>query len=304
MHLPTLLFFTYLMSSVHCFSPAESSLDILLHAPPFQPNTLALPLSSLLTTLSSLRHKPTCYRQAATSLIHHCKTLPTDLPDHDRLHFAIKLTLCELDLIHQSPPPCLDQGTWKQCVKQLSTKETWWTSFSGNLREVTNVCFLSRQEIEKDQLLELHLNLTSVQEKLLDILNGQFAAASQREQRNSAVEKTWSAFTEKLEGELAALEKNTQVLLGELFTGLLRLEGITRDSVIRVAGELGGLEEDVQEVRKGLRLMEEDISAIEMLASEKVEELGEKSQKRLSIVCPCNLSFLLWALMHVDLKCA
>ena len=107
------------------------------------------PLTDLLTTLSTLQRKPTCYRTAATSLIHHCKDLTTDIPDPDRVHFAIKLTTCELDLIQQTPSICRIETHWRACVQELATKEQWWTTFSGNLHQVTNVCWLGRKEIEK-----------------------------------------------------------------------------------------------------------------------------------------------------------
>jgi Tht1-like nuclear fusion protein len=126
--------------------------DILISSPHIIPlsNTLPPPLTDLLSTLSTLQRKPTCYRTAATSLIHHCKSLYTDIPDPDRIHFAVKLTICDLDLIHQTPSICDIESRWNDCVKTLATKDHWWTTFSGNLREVTNVCWIGRQEVEKD----------------------------------------------------------------------------------------------------------------------------------------------------------
>ena len=133
------------------FGLLGSSIDILNQSPDLIPHAEAKPppLTDLLTTLSILQRKPTCYRTAATSLIHHCKVLSSDIPDPDRVHFAIKLTTCELDLINQTPPVCRIEAHWRDCVRILAGKDTWWTTFSGNLREVTNVCWIGRQEVEK-----------------------------------------------------------------------------------------------------------------------------------------------------------
>lgn len=128
----------------------DISIDI-LPSPQVIPlsNTLPPPLTDLLSTLSILQRKPTCHRTAAMSLIHHCKSLSTDIPDPDRICFAIKLTICELDLIQQTPSICRIESQWKDCVKVLATRDNWWTTFSGNLREVSNVCWIGRQEVEK-----------------------------------------------------------------------------------------------------------------------------------------------------------
>lgn len=119
------------------------------------PNFATPPLGDIITMLSTLRRKPTCYRTAAASLIHHCTSLTSDIPDPDRVHFAVKLTCCELDLINQTPAVCQIESHWRECVRILASKDHWWTTFSGNLREVTNVCWIGRQEVEKG---EFHLH--------------------------------------------------------------------------------------------------------------------------------------------------
>src|SRR3981189_2569433 len=103
-------------------------------------NFASPPLADIITMLSTLQRKPTCYRTAATSLIHHCASLTTDSPDPVRNHFAIKLTCCELDLIKQTPSACRLETQWREGARVIPRLSHWWTPFSGNLREVTNVC--------------------------------------------------------------------------------------------------------------------------------------------------------------------
>jgi hypothetical protein len=152
MRLNHLLFVLFILSFGFAFGYIYSSADDIVlqsrHVVPLS-DTLPPPLSGLLTTLSTLQRKPTCYRTAAASLIQHCNSLSSDIPDPDRILFAIKLSICELDLIHQTPPICQLESQWKECVQELATKDHWWTTFSGNLREVTNVCWIGRQEVEK-----------------------------------------------------------------------------------------------------------------------------------------------------------
>ena len=100
---------------------AESSIDILIQGPDVITHSTAFlpPLTDLLSTLASLQRKPTCYRTAATSLIYHCKSLSSDIPDPDRVQFAIKLTICELDLIAQTPSTCRVETRWNECVENI-----------------------------------------------------------------------------------------------------------------------------------------------------------------------------------------
>jgi hypothetical protein len=138
------------------FGCADTSIDVLPYPRILSlSKTLPPPLTDLLSTLSTLQRKPTCYRTAATSLIHHCKALSTDIPDRDRIHFAISLTICELDLIQQTPSICRIESKWNDCAKVLATRDNWWTSFSGNLREVSNICWIGRQEVEKGKYILL-----------------------------------------------------------------------------------------------------------------------------------------------------
>jgi hypothetical protein len=133
----------------------EPSMNTLIPSPQVLPHSNFFPpqLTDLISTLSTLQRKPSCYRTAAASVIHHCKSLSTDIPDPDRIQFAIKLTICELDLIHQTPSTCLIESRWRECVKTLATKDHWWTTFCGNLHEVISVCWIGRQEVEKGSQL-------------------------------------------------------------------------------------------------------------------------------------------------------
>src|SRR5438045_3233187 len=98
----SIVLFHYLGISLGYTDPL---MDTLIPSPQVLPHSHSFPgqLTDLISTLSTLQRKPSCYRTAAASLIHHCKSLSTDIPDPDRIQFAIKLTICELDLIHQTP---------------------------------------------------------------------------------------------------------------------------------------------------------------------------------------------------------
>ena len=142
----------------------------------------------------------------------------------------------------------------------------------------------------KDQLLELHTNLTFVQARLLEILHEQLGDAEGRMMRQRAVQRHWNEFTMSLEESLDLISTNATEMMTELFTGLLRLQSFTRDSARYVGEEFALLEGDVRNVRGRLRRAYEDIDGIASNGISKIDELSERSQQRLFMVYTRGLS--------------
>ena len=142
---------------------------------------------------------------------------------------------------------------------------------------------------KRDQLLELHTNLTFVQSRLLEILHGQLRDAEAREVQQQVVERHWTEFTMLMEESFELISANATNLIRELFMGLLRLQSFTRDSVRYVAEELQSLEVEVRDVRGELRQVHDGIDDIATTGISKVRQLAEISQQRLSMVHMCCL---------------
>jgi Tht1-like nuclear fusion protein len=143
MHLtrPLLLHFFFTISFLAA-EPLSNLLQINSLPPSPHPS-----LTALLTSLSLLRPAlpNTCYLQNTHLILSHCKP---SFPDSLRLPYAINLSVCELDLINQTPSVCRSED-WDACVRELAGKDHWWTTFSGNLRFVGSLCYLGRGEVEK-----------------------------------------------------------------------------------------------------------------------------------------------------------
>lgn len=135
-----------------------------------------------------------------------------------------------------------------------------------------------------DQLLELHTNLTFVQARLLEILQGQLGNAEVREMQQQSVQRHWNEFSMSLEESFDSISVNTTNLMKELFTGLLRLQSLTRESSIYIADEIQTLEVDVRKVRGELRRVHDDIDTVGTAGVSKIDQLAEMSQQRLSMV--------------------
>ena len=145
-------------------------------------------------------------------------------------------------------------------------------------------------ELTKDQVLELHTNLTLVQGRLLEILHEQWRNAEVRELQQETVQRHWDQFTVSLEESLHLISTNGTKLMKELFTGLLRLQSFTRDSARHAGEEITVLEGDVRNVREQLRRVYDVIDGMATRGVSKVDQLAEISEQRLSTVS----SWVLW----------
>ena len=123
-----------------------------------------------------------------------------------------------------------------------------------------------------------------MQEKLLQVLQSHWREGDFRETQQRDVQKQWTEFTVSLEETLGSISANTSSLMADLFSGLLRLQSFTRDSMKFVAEELRILEGGVKDVRGELGRVQGEIGLIATDGISKVEELAEMSQRRLSMV--------------------
>lgn len=130
----------------------------------------------------------------------------------------------------------------------------------------------------------MHTNLTTVQAKLLEILNRQFSNSKAREIQQRKSQQRWTEFTVSLEERLELISVNASTLLQELLTGLLRVQDLTRDSTALIGGELHTLEKDIRNVRSEIRRVHEDVGTVGSTGAAKLEELAGAGENKLSMV--------------------
>ncbi|CAG8439938.1 11923_t:CDS:10 [Ambispora leptoticha] len=131
------------------------------------------------------KSKEDCFKSAARELKNGCKDI--DLNEENKIKYAVRLTQCEIATANLAAPmECqinnINSYNYKndkdnnynndigKCVESLSRIPQLWTSYSGYFREVFNMCFAVRYSIEREQLEQLHNNLTRSQLVNFDIL--------------------------------------------------------------------------------------------------------------------------------------
>ena len=127
-------------------------------------------------------------------MVHGVESVETEL----RVKTAIQLSVCEFEAsgLTSYPPECSgilhdDSGGSSgtgidvvQCVAELESSPQWWTTYSGNYQNLPQICMENSLPFEKEQLLDLFLNITD--------MYAQF---------QSDVMKQWLLFSSNLEHE-------------------------------------------------------------------------------------------------------
>ncbi|KZT10389.1 uncharacterized protein LAESUDRAFT_423435 [Laetiporus sulphureus 93-53] len=121
--------------------------------------------------LQSYDRKPDCFRRAAGLIQTRCSEL--DMDEDERVKAAISMTLCELGTAqhHSAPLECADFDpnsryadprihSSRACVEALSRSAQYWSSYSGYLREVSQLCYAFRRWNDIDLARDLYKNAT------------------------------------------------------------------------------------------------------------------------------------------------
>ncbi|KAH9856462.1 hypothetical protein C2E23DRAFT_807758 [Lenzites betulinus] len=188
------------------------------------PQELAMVLEGS-ESLEKYATRPDCFRRAAGLIRTGCAELETH--EEERVRAALSMTLCELATAeHLSPPmECIpfqvgsDGQTWPytgdppgKCVEALSRSAQYWSSYSGYLREVPQLCFAFRRWNDIDTAKDLHRNSTLQSLALLRHLTD----------REAAFERGFS--------DVAALSEKMQTLFAEMQMSSTAL-GVASDGI-------------------------------------------------------------------------
>ncbi|KAL1744273.1 hypothetical protein HDZ31DRAFT_39015 [Schizophyllum fasciatum] len=203
------------------------------------------------TALDGYARRPGCFKDSAARISARCEEL--DAKDDDRVKgqcilllridektnlfaAAIAMTLCELATAkHYSPPlECAPlaadadgvaaETAVGECVGALSRSAQYWSSYSGYLREIPQLCFAYRRWHEIDTARETYRNATLHGLELLRVLD----------ERQAHQARALTLFDAQLQGMQNAVND-----LGALAKGMQRLPAIWEGQVEQVRQHCG-----------------------------------------------------------------
>ncbi|KAJ7236241.1 hypothetical protein C8J57DRAFT_1377121 [Mycena rebaudengoi] len=119
--------------------------------------------------LDNYSRRPDCFRRVAAKIRLRCGEL--ELNEDERVKAAISMTLCELATAthHSLPLECADFTVDSksssirihgECVDALSRSAQFWSSYSGYLRDVPQLCFAFQRWNDIDTAKDIYKNST------------------------------------------------------------------------------------------------------------------------------------------------
>ncbi|KDQ60278.1 hypothetical protein JAAARDRAFT_126349, partial [Jaapia argillacea MUCL 33604] len=145
--------------------------------------------------LDEYSRKPDCFKRAAGSLRLRCSEL--DMHEDERIKAALSLTLCEIATArhHSAPMECATfshdsswfdagDGSHHDCVEALSRSAQFWSSYSGYLREVPQLCHAFRRWNDIDTAKDIYRNATLEKLALIRLM-------AQREKKTDEAQMRW-----------------------------------------------------------------------------------------------------------------
>ncbi|KAL4073485.1 hypothetical protein J3A83DRAFT_4228864 [Scleroderma citrinum] len=127
------------------------------------------------------------------------------------------MTLCELATARHHVPPleCApfakgqvpSDHTQPECVEALSRSAQFWSSYSGYLREIPQLCFAFRRWSDIDVAKDIYRNITTEKLALVRFL-------TEREKNAVATQRSWVQANQDLQGILVTLQSTSSWLRG------------------------------------------------------------------------------------------
>ncbi|KAG9311609.1 hypothetical protein JVU11DRAFT_7818 [Chiua virens] len=206
-----------------------------------------VPLFTNNDALQSYQQKPDCFQEAITMVKARCEDARMD--EEERIQAAIGMTMCELATarhylppmecaVYAKPSPKLTSPTPQaqaRCVDALSRSAQFWSSYSGYLREIPQLCFTFRRWIDIDTAKDIYRNITEEKAILVRFL-------MEREKGSKTTQQLWENTAKDIRDTVEALHlasngvkaasdtltvtvlDNSQSLLAEVADAILKIE--------------------------------------------------------------------------------
>ncbi|KAJ7136127.1 hypothetical protein C8R44DRAFT_769753 [Mycena epipterygia] len=225
--------------------------------------------------LESYSRRPDCFRRVAGKIRLRCGEL--EMNEDERVEAAISMTLCELaTATHHSLPlecasftvdseaaPTQIQG---ECVDALSRSAQFWSSYSGYLREVPQLCFAFRRWNDIDTAKDIYKNSTI---ETMTLIRSLLA----RENADAAGKKRWDTHLSELEAVAMRLKTMFNMVDVVLSATTPRLENELSTLVNTLKDELAVVQMNSRV--ENARILEQISSEIQLILQRHAHSLND-----------------------------
>ncbi|CCH46687.1 Nuclear fusion protein [Wickerhamomyces ciferrii] len=190
-------------------------------------------------TFQNPKYDTSCIKKSLEPILSKCLKNSIDSIDSNlRVETAAKLSICEFEAAKITyPVECYpktyyfgndeDSIDYQECILGLEKSPQWWTTYSGNYRAIGDICFQESLPYEKDEILNLFLNVTEVYEQILQDLNANVEMSSKfKETSLNSFEELQKFMNQVLE----KLEKDTNESKHEFEMKLKDMNSVLEDT--------------------------------------------------------------------------
>ncbi|CEL55566.1 Nuclear fusion protein KAR5 OS=Debaryomyces hansenii (strain ATCC 36239 / CBS 767 / JCM 1990 / NBRC 0083 / IGC 2968) GN=KAR5 PE=3 SV=2 [Rhizoctonia solani AG-1 IB] len=171
--------------------------------------------------LSALRlhsERSDCFRDASSALQSSCESLQFD--PSERVRVAVEMTLCELATAERISLPLeckrmktkSSQKSVSQCVEALARSAQHWSSYSGYLREIPQLCIAYRRLHEIDHAKSIYANITNEKLAFFSSLNDHYMGLSLRQRELADLTEGLGSLVRILEQYSSSLEHSIETI--------------------------------------------------------------------------------------------
>ncbi|KAJ1307688.1 hypothetical protein OPQ81_001779 [Rhizoctonia solani] len=193
-------------------------------------------IAKKLNALKLYSERSDCFRDASSTLYSGCESL--DFEPSERVKVAVGMTLCELATAEHASLPleCKDMHTLSshrsvsQCVEALARSAQHWSSYSGYLREIPQLCTAYRRFNEIDHAKSIYANITSEKISFLSSLGNHYSELSRRQKELAgltegldSIMRALGHYSSNLEDSVAAVPQRVDELAREIRATLVVL---------------------------------------------------------------------------------
>ncbi|KAK6521034.1 hypothetical protein TWF506_001267 [Arthrobotrys conoides] len=241
-----------------------------------------------LALINSLNLPHSClYSSLTESIIAKCSVSPTVLDGEEKNFFATKLAICELSSANVDyPRECRgniqSSKELNKCIKRLETRAQWWTSWSNCIQSVGVLCQAVREEAQRENLLQLHRNLTilhhQLENRLVSSVNFQTTAIKKTSQSSNMVSQRVAAIVNEMDALLNHTVVPMHGFLRNIKNTMAQIDRMQVAQVAQVAEQGNALEIQARAQRETIIRIDNIVGQI-IKAVETYENLAEKKNE-------------------------
>ncbi|CAK9440206.1 uncharacterized protein LODBEIA_P43060 [Lodderomyces beijingensis] len=224
-----------------------------------------------------------CNQRALEPMATICAQGLENLSLSDQKRVALELSICEFENNGiEYPLEChvdIRQANIGGCIQSLEKSPQFWTSFSGNYRNVKDICHQISLPNEKSQILEVYGNVTNLYKAMMrDLTASHRYSASVQDELQEKFEKIFKVMESLLERKVEEEAK-----LNNSFAKFFQnFESSMSNALVVIGDSYKGIDTDIKIVERHLHYFTAEMEGISFRLQQHASEVSMQQSEMLN----------------------